>query len=297
MAFLMGNFVHVTVAATKLHYRLFLIPWVRRNNFISCCAKARDYSSAFPVKYIPRGSSINEENVAASLPVRCLKKSHNGHELSVKAVVDFSKNLDEEVDGDFVALIDDFVEEPDKIVEDSSKKCSGMQSSDVEKSAIKLLGSRAYTALELKKKLQGKRFPIEIIDAVITDFQSRGLINDCLYAESYSRSRWSSSSWGPRRIRQALFKKGISQVDAEKAIKLVFENKSEEGEDEDEDKGIAMSKISIDQLYLQASKQWQRSSGASQETRKSRMVRWLQYRGFSWSVVAFVLKKLESGDR
>ncbi|KAL8033346.1 hypothetical protein ABFX02_13G154400 [Erythranthe guttata] len=290
MAFLMGNFVHVTVAATKLHYRLFLIPWVRRNNFISCCAKARDYSSSFPVKYIPKGSSKNEENVVDSLPVRCLKKSHNGHELSVKAAVDFSKNLVGEE-------VDEFVEEPDKIVEDSSKKCSGMQSSDVEKSAIKLLGSRAYTALELKKKLQGKRFPIEIIDAVITDFQSRGLINDCLYAESYSRSRWSSSSWGPRRIRQALFKKGISQVDAEKAIKLVFENKSEEGEDEDEDKGIAMSKISIDQLYLQASKQWQRSSGASQETRKSRMVRWLQYRGFSWSVVAFVLKKLESGDR
>ncbi|KAL7130745.1 hypothetical protein ABFS83_13G154600 [Erythranthe nasuta] len=290
MAFVMGNFVHVTVAATKLHYRLFLIPWVKRNNFVSCCAKARDYSSAFPVKYILKGSSINEENLAASLPVRCLKKSHNGHEFSVKAVVDFSKNLvDEEVD--------EFVKEPDNIVEDSSKKCSRMQSSDVEKSAIKLLGSRAYTALELKKKLQGKRFPIEIIDAVITDFQSRGLINDCLYAESYSRSRWSSSSWGPRRIRQALFKKGISQVDAEKAIKLVFENKSEEGEDEDEDKGIAMSKISIDQLYLQASKQWQRSSGASQETRKSRMVRWLQYRGFSWSVVAYVLKKLESGDR
>lgn len=147
--------------------------------------------------------------------------------------------------------------------------------------------------MELKKKLQGKSFQHETIDAVITDFQSRGLINDFLYAEAYTRSRWSSSSWGPRRIRQALFKKGISEADAEMAIKLVFENS--EG-DEDQDSGIAMSKLSIDQLYVQASKQWQRSHGAPQETRKSRIVRWLQYRGFNWSVIKYVLKKLESGS-
>lgn len=92
---------------------------------------------------------------------------------------------------------------------------------------------------------------------------------------------------------QALFKKGISEADAEKAIKLVFENS--EG-DEDQDSGIAMSKLSIDQLCVQASKQWQRSHGAPQETRKSRIVRWLQYRGFNWGVIKYVLKKLESGS-
>lgn len=62
----------------------------------------------------------------------------------------------------------------------------------------------------------------------------------------------------------------------------------------DQDSGIAMSKLSIDQLYVQASKQWQRNHGAAQEIRKSRMVRWLQYRGFNWSVIKYVLKKLES---
>lgn len=30
----------------------------------------------------------------------------------------------------------------------------------------------------------------------------RGLINDGLYAEAFSRSRWSSSTWGPRKIKQ-----------------------------------------------------------------------------------------------
>ncbi|XAR67333.1 hypothetical protein NMG60_11002043 [Bertholletia excelsa] len=61
---------------------------------------------------------------------------------------------------------------------------------------------KAFTAVERRKKLQAKRFPIHVINAVIIDFQSRGLINDCLYAETFSRLRWSSSSWGPWRIKQ-----------------------------------------------------------------------------------------------
>lgn len=100
---------------------------------------------------------------------------------------------------------------------------------------------RAFTAVELGKKLNGKKFPPNIIKAVITDFRSRylnlrifsfsfvlllgttviisekltwlvltslfflyvrGLINDGLYAEAFSQSRWSSSTWGPGRIKQ-----------------------------------------------------------------------------------------------
>lgn len=36
-----------------------------------------------------------------------------------------------------------------------------------------LQNCRAFTAVELKKKLQGKSFPLEIVDAVITDYQNR----------------------------------------------------------------------------------------------------------------------------
>ncbi|XP_011095594.1 uncharacterized protein LOC105175002 isoform X1 [Sesamum indicum] len=320
MAYFPGNFIHAT--AIKLQFRVFLIPWVKRKSGIICCAKGRDYSSSFPVKYIPNKSSRNEGNEVVSLPQRYLNKRHDEPELNV-ATANISKSasrrildvesmnhdacstsnishglsfeVEEEIEGDFMAVNDEFIEEPDEIIDNSSQICLGIQSGysrqDVEKSAIELLASRAFTAVELKKKLQGKSFPLEIVDAVITDYQNRGLINDCLYAETYSRSRWSSSSWGPRRIRQALFKKGVSEVDAEKAIKLVFENGEGGG---DQDSGIAMSKHSIDQLYVQALKQWQRSNGAPQETRKSRIVRWLQYRGFNWSVIKYVLKKLES---
>ncbi|KAL6513954.1 hypothetical protein OROHE_019410 [Orobanche hederae] len=329
-----GPGISVHGFAIKLHHRVFMIScpngffkpffspggMAKRSNAISCCAKGRDYSSSFLVKYIPKRSGENKENGGASLPVTQLETRHNVSELNL-AKVDLSKYssrefldvnsnnhgssrasdlnnglilaVEEEIEGYSTDSDDELLEETENFVDDSSKARRGIQPDHsrqaVEKLAIELLASRAFTALELKKKLQAKRFPLDIVDAVITDFQSRGLINDCLYAETYSRSRWSSSSWGPRRIKLALSKKGISEVDVQKAIKLVFE--SEEGGDHDS--GIAMSKLSTDQLYVQASKQWQRSRGAPQDTRKSRIVRWLQYRGFNWSVTSYVLKKLE----
>ncbi|KAK1440185.1 hypothetical protein QVD17_06010 [Tagetes erecta] len=163
---------------------------------------------------------------------------------------------------------------------------------EAEKIAIRLLAARAYTALELKKKLSGKKFSPEVVNAVISDFQNRGLMNDFLYAEAFSRSRWSSSSWGPRRIKQALAKKGVNDVDAQKAIKLVLEDG--EPTDDDQVSRFGLSKSSIDHLFSQASKQWIRAKDLSSEKQKSRIITWLQYRGFNWGVINFILKKLQS---
>ncbi|EXB97667.1 Regulatory protein recX [Morus notabilis] len=163
---------------------------------------------------------------------------------------------------------------------------------DAENMAVKLLAARAFTAVELRKKLCGKRFCPKIVEAVINDFKSRGLINDSLYAENFCHSRWSSSSWGPRRIKQALSSKGVSEVDAENAIQLVFQD----GEKADGFRGSSrgMSKLSMDRLFVQASKQWLRGHDVPKETRKSRIIRWLQYRGFNWDVIGTIVKKLES---
>ncbi|KAK9057172.1 hypothetical protein SSX86_024539 [Deinandra increscens subsp. villosa] len=163
---------------------------------------------------------------------------------------------------------------------------------EAEKTALRLLAARAYTALELKKKLSGKKFSPEVVNAVISDFQNRGLINDFMYAEAFSRSRWSSSSWGPRRIKQALAKKGVNDVDAQKAIKLVLEDG--EPVEEDQVSRLGLSKPSIDHLYAQASKQWMRAKDLPSEKQKSRIIAWLQYRGFNWGIINFILKKLQS---
>lgn len=94
---------------------------------------------------------------------------------------------------------------------------------------------------------------------------------------------------------QALFKKGVSQADAEKAVEVVFEDNNCT---EDHNKSvIGLSKHSLDHLYTQVSKQWFRGQNVPKETRKSRIVRWLQYRGFDWNVINFMLKKLDMQDQ
>ncbi|KAG9448514.1 hypothetical protein H6P81_008479 [Aristolochia fimbriata] len=158
-----------------------------------------------------------------------------------------------------------------------------------EKLAIEALAKRAFSVLELQKKLCAKKFPIAIVEVVIAELQERGLLNDYTYAESFSRSRWQSLSWGPRRIKQALLQKGVNGANAEKAIKEVFADS-----DHDQASVLGMSKNALDRLFDQALKQWNRGKDVAHETRKSRIMRWLQYRGFNWPVISFILKKLEA---
>ncbi|KAI4306253.1 hypothetical protein L6164_029546 [Bauhinia variegata] len=304
-------------ASTQLHSRAFLLPWVVWKSRISC-SKSRDYSSSGPVRYIPTTTSkvIMSET---SPPVKSLEKNgRTSHpDISVSKIDDGkdvqrrvlhyedSQNLNEMHDK---LLLDDSeqdcekLEEVQHVVEDlriyEARGCNDQDSLqmdkctiDAEESAIHSLAARALTVVELRKKLLEKRFSPDTVEAVVNNFKRRGLINDKLYAEAFSRSRWSSSSWGPRRIKQALFKKGVSQDDAKKAVELVFKGDDDNG---DQKSSIGMSKQSMDHLYLQASKQWYRSQDAPKETRKSRIIRWLQYRGFNWDVISIILKKLDS---
>ncbi|KAB1215029.1 Regulatory protein RecX [Morella rubra] len=295
----------------------FLYAWrteVKKNNATAItCLQRRDGSSV-PVRYIPKISSKtdrpetplpvkdSEKNEFRNVLVECIlvetaseKKSTNAYSFSsktdkpetplpVKAFVDYE--LMEEPED----IAEEFcIHQEDDLKEDVS--CAVKTKQEADKLAIELLAMRAFTAVEMRKKLQGKRFSPDIVEAVVDDFQSRGFINDGLYAETFSRSRWSSSSWGPRRIKQALLKKGVSEVAAENAIKLVFEG-DESGAQASSSLGL--SKLSMDHLFIQASKQWLRGQDVPRETRKSRIIRWLQYRGFNWDVVSVILKKLES---
>ncbi|KAH9602282.1 hypothetical protein KSS87_015443 [Heliosperma pusillum] len=194
--------------------------------------------------------------------------------------------LNQELSND--GLVDEeYMEAPEEVFEDVQSNNMFVKAKpdktrqDAEKLAVQLLAKRGYTAVELRKKLSAKLFPLNVVEAVLRDFQDRGLINDGLYAETFSHSRWKSSSWGPRRIKQALSKKGVSEHNVEKAVKLVFED----CEESEQRSSIRLSSSSLHQLYIQASKQWQRSHDVAHETRKARVIRWLQYRGFDWGVI------------
>ncbi|KAK9734973.1 hypothetical protein RND81_04G174800 [Saponaria officinalis] len=206
---------------------------------------------------------------------------------------DFKLNKEMSNDG---IVDEEYMETPEEVFEESHLNNenvddkSGKTKQGAKKVAVELLAKRSITVVELRKKLTAKHFPLNIVEAVLRDFQNRGLINDGLYAETFSHSRWKSSSWGPRRIKQALTKKGVSEQNVQKAVKLVFEDPKED----EQRSSIKLSSSSLQQLYMQASKQWQRSQNVPHETRKARVIRWLHYRGFDWGVVGTIMKKLES---
>uniref|UniRef100_A0A0E0KWI1 Regulatory protein RecX n=1 Tax=Oryza punctata TaxID=4537 RepID=A0A0E0KWI1_ORYPU len=159
---------------------------------------------------------------------------------------------------------------------------------DVEKAAVELLAGRAFTVSDLRKKLRAKKFPDNAVDSVIADFKSRGLLNDGYYAESFSRSRWLSSTWGPKRIKQALRQKGVQDAEADQATRRVFQDA------QSNQTMYGISEDSMDHLFEQAAKQWQRGQSLPLENRRARVVRWLQYRGFNWAVTNAIVRKLEA---
>ncbi|KAG5053477.1 hypothetical protein JHK85_005986 [Glycine max] len=279
------------------------------------CLKSRDFSSSVPVRYIS-STSCMVKILETALPVKSLGycscpdvnvlKINGGKDVHATIAHCEISQEPKEICPDLLfddieqGSFDQMEEVGELTIHEGGDSCDeeliqiNKFTSDVEEAAIKLLASRALTALELRKKLLGKRFSPDEVEAVINKFQKRGFINDRLYAETFSQSRWTSSSWGPRRIKQALFKKGVSQADAEKAVEVVFKDNDCA---EDLKSVIGLSKHSMDHLYTQASKQWFRGQNVPKETRKSRIVRWLQYRGFDWNVINFILKKLDRQDQ
>ncbi|XP_019435713.1 PREDICTED: uncharacterized protein LOC109342134 [Lupinus angustifolius] len=298
MAILAGNII-----CFKFSSRVFSNPlrsiWKSQ---IVCLKNSREFSYSVTNTYsnlqkkIPETPSLLEEvNINGGKDVHRRRFLH--FETS-QAVNGFQNDLTFDDDDEDIEQREEVAEDVEEVPIDQNGDSSEQDlinidrfTNDVEESAIRLLAARALTAVELRKKLLGKRFSPNAVEAVIKKFLSRGLINDRLYAESYSQSRWSSSTWGPRRIKQALFKKGVSKADADNAVEVVFKDNNDCAEEQNS--VIGLSKHSIDHLYAQATKQWFRGQNVPKETRKARIIRWLQYRGFDWNVTSFILKKLE----
>lgn len=165
--------------------------------------------------------------------------------------------------------------------------------------AIRYLAMRPYTAFQLRKKLQSRNITPKLADYALAVVQNCGMQSDLAYAETFSRARWNSGSWGPQRIRLGLKQRGVSDDVIQVAINGVFredENEFEQHgtfENDYESNSIEMSNTAMEQLLVQATKQWNRGRNATNDTKVRRMVSWLQYRGFSYKVIRIVLNSLQ----
>lgn len=84
-----------------------------------------------------------------------------------------------------------------------------VESANWHKRAVDLLARREHSTLELKRKLQQKGAPKDLIDTLLNGLEQSGYLSDERFAEGYVRYR-SQAGFGPIRIRAELQQRGIS---------------------------------------------------------------------------------------
>ncbi|CAN5271882.1 recombination regulator RecX [soil metagenome] len=81
-----------------------------------------------------------------------------------------------------------------------------------------LLSGRDHGAEELRRKLIKKGISPEISGQVIEEFHQKNLLNDHAYARKFSQDKHHLKQWGARKIKAALYNKGVSKNVVEMAV-------------------------------------------------------------------------------
>jgi len=77
--------------------------------------------------------------------------------------------------------------------------------------ALKILTRQAYSASEVKKKLEARKFEAPVIREVLKKLEEVGLLNDEKYTSSYIQHHVLIGKKGPNMLKQELLNKGIAK--------------------------------------------------------------------------------------
>ena len=139
--------------------------------------------------------------------------------------------------------------------------------------ALRLLGQREHSRLELQRKLA--RFEVEpdSLAQVLDELQAKGFIDEQRALESVLHRR--TGVWGAARIAQELHAKGLAPAAIREAVA-----------------GLSDTELA------RAQSVWQRKFAqvARNDTERARQVRFLLARGFAGDVVRRVVQQADSPD-
>jgi regulatory protein len=138
--------------------------------------------------------------------------------------------------------------------------------------ALHLLGYRARSRTEVRRRLARKGYEEEVIDQVLDRLTQTGLIDDSQFTEAWVRARSTGRAMGPRRIAWELRQKGVDGEIVREAVGRI---------DETTELGLA----------LKVGRQKAESvRGEPMHVARRKLAAALQRRGFSWEVTARVLE-------
>lgn len=89
---------------------------------------------------------------------------------------------------------------------------------EVKTAALRLLSRAAQTRAGLLRKLQFKRFDGQLCGRVVADLERRGLVNDVLFAETFTQSRFATKRMGRSLIMAKMIQRGVPRQIASDAI-------------------------------------------------------------------------------
>ena len=145
-----------------------------------------------------------------------------------------------------------------------------------ETSAIRLLGRRDYSRSELRRKLIGKGFSAAEVDGVLTQFDTRGLLDDWKLAQRLAGYYSREKLWGPQKLLQKLIQRGIPVEMA----RDVTDRERESGRTPERLRAILRHKLKArDSLSLSAQD-------------KQRLANYLRQRGYAWDDIWEALQEI-----
>jgi regulatory protein len=132
--------------------------------------------------------------------------------------------------------------------------------------ALTLLGFRARSVQELRRKLLQKGEPAADVEGVIARLCDQKLLDDADFARQFARTKLLGAGASRLRIAQELARKGVARPIADAAIAAL-----------EEDEGLDLSAS----VHRVAEKKWKSMGALDDITRKRRLYAFLARRGFN----------------
>lgn len=157
--------------------------------------------------------------------------------------------------------------------------------------ALHLLGYRARTEAELRRRLLRKEFPEDVVEECVADLVDRGFVDDAQFAAAFVRDRVRARPRGTRRLVQELRARGVAGETAGQVVEETLENE-------------AVSEL---ELAREAAEAWARRafSGRADHGRpegdpwevRRRLFGYLTRRGFGVEVIRAVMDEVLASRR
>lgn len=145
---------------------------------------------------------------------------------------------------------------------------------EVREAALTILGRRAHSRSDLRRKLLQKGFPPAVVELCLERLAAVELVDDRAYAYNLALRRAEAGRYGSSRVRRELLARGVDPETADEALARVF------------------SAAAAEDSLARALRELTRGRGVpSDRNGRARLIRQMTRRGFSLSRVIAVLEQ------